>query len=254
MSELIIPLFYDDSSGKSILTWMDEKEIIDNGPSSILKIAKQNSLKEIYFVSKNFHTFNAALKACEKNEIQLKFGLELWITDDSTVQDEQSSLNESKVIVWMKNKNGYKDLIKLYSIIHTSLANKYYHFRGSWDILQRCWTENLVLTIPFWDSFLHKNLLVYGAKIIPKFPVDPIFFFEKDSGIIYEPVLLDAIQKYNNKYETVRTKTIYYETFVDSKAWLTYKCILNRSTFSKPEMEFCSSDRFCFEHWLNLIK
>jgi len=45
------------------------------------------------------------------------------------------------------------------------------------------------------------------------------------------------------------SKTIYYREKKDFKAYMTYRCILNRSTFQKPELRHFGSQEFCMESW-----
>lgn len=254
MDSLLTPIFYDDSSQKSILSWMDEKDATPGGPTSLLALAKQAGLSKIFFVSKSFHSFSTARKICEGAGIQLCFGLELWLTTQLE-GTEGSVANESKVIVWMKNSGGYKDLIHLYNAIYTKPEHKYYHFRGSWDILKNHWTDNLLLTLPFFDSFVARNLLTFNASIFPDLPVAPILFREKNSGTLFQAVIDKAITEYNlaNQLEEMAVKTIYYNKYLDVKAWMIYRTIFKRSTYGKPESEHCGSDRFCFEDYQKLL-
>ena len=66
----------------------------------------------------------------------------------------------------MKNTNAYSDLIKI-----TSCASKegfYYKPNIDFEHLKNLWTKNLILMIPFYDSFLFKNTLE-GYNCIPKY-------------------------------------------------------------------------------------
>ncbi len=132
----IIPIFYDHTSQRSILTPWLSSETTPDGPQSFLKLAKDAGLKEVYFVSKNFYSFIETWRNAQKLELKLIFGLELLICRDSTEKSEESTNDESKVIIWIRNGEGYKDLIKIYSAIYTNKENKYYHFRGSWSLLK----------------------------------------------------------------------------------------------------------------------
>jgi hypothetical protein len=251
----ITPVFYDHSSQKSILTWWGKKDWSDTGPVSILQLAQEANLKQVFFVSKNFHTFNEARLACESNALQLVFGLELWVTD-SLEKNEQSSHNESKIIIWLKNSSSYKDAIKIYSKIHTDINNKYYHYRTSWGMIKSMWTENLMLGLPTFDSFIHKNLLHYGASIIPDLPCDPIIHREVNSGIPFVQLINLALDKYNidKKFLEIKTKTIMYRNYKDAAPYINYRAINNRADFGNPQIDFLCSDKFCFEDYTNLIK
>lgn len=251
----IIPVFYDHSSQKSILTWWSKKDWSETGPVSILQLAQEANLKQIFFVSKNFHTFNEARLACEANNLQLSFGLELWATD-IVEKSEKSSHNESKIIIWLKNSDSYRDAIQIYSKIHTDINNKYYHYRSSWSQIKSMWTDNLALSLPMFDSYIHRNLLHYGASIIPDLPCDPIIQREVNSGIPFEKLINLALDKHNpNKlFQEIKTKTIMYKNYKDSAAYVNYRAINNKADFGNPQIDFLCSDKFCFEDYQNLTK
>lgn len=249
----IVPIFYDHSSHKSILTFDDE---VEGGPDNILKICKDNEIKKCYFVSNNFHTFVNAWKAAKKKEIQLIFGLELWICNDCKIHEDQSVKSNNKIIIFMKNSEGYNDLIKLYTACYTNEENKYYKYRFDYEQLKKYWTNNLLLAIPFYDSFICQNLLQYEANIVPDFPVKPVIFREIDSGLPFERLINGALDEFNkNKdYEEVNVKTIYYKDRKDAAAWIVYRSIGLHSNFSAPEMDYCCSDNFCLESFKELTQ
>lgn len=255
----IIPIFYDTSSRKSILTLEAPKDVKENGPQSIIKLCKDNRIDMIINVSTNFHNFVNGYKECKKENIQYIFGLELWVCDDPTLKEEAEK-NESKIVVMIKNEAGYKDLIKLYSATFTNKSNKYFKFRASWKILKEMWSDNLLLCIPFFDSFLHRNKLTF-AKIMPEFPTAPenIWFWrEVNSGLPFEPLINDAIDNFNadKQYNEIQTKTIYYQDSADLivKAFIIYKSIMQRSNFFKPEFDHFCSKNFSFGNYLEVIK
>lgn len=255
MKEEITPIWYSDSSQKSINVWSPEKECTPSGPQSIITLAKKAGLKEVYFVSPRMYDFVTALKLCESNDLQLIFGLELWVCTNPEEHTEASIADESKVIIWMKSGEGYKDLIKLYSKVYTNIKNKYYHFRGSYNILKECWTENLLLTIPFFDSFLHRNTLNYGSAIVPDFPMKPVFMREINSGLPFELLIEEALMNFTKgEYEIMNAKTIYYDKYDNFKAWQIYRSIHLKSDFHMPKMNFCMSNQFCLEDYLKLTK
>lgn len=252
----IIPLFYDHSSKRSILTYWKEEECVENGPQSIVKIAKNNSLKEIFGISNNFHTFFEAYKNLKEQNINFRFGLSLIMCNDINDKSEESIKTQHKIIIWMKNSTAYKDLIKIYTKCHADINNKYYIQRFDFNQLNSLWTNNLILSLPFFNSFIHKNTLEYGCDIMPNFPVLPIIFREQNSGLPFENLINKALEKYNKdgNMEEVKCKTIYYEKKDDMKAYMVYRAIENQSTFAKPELEDFCSNNFSFEDYKELIK
>jgi len=250
----IIPIFYSDSSQRATNVWWPEKDCESpDGPQSIITLAKKTGLKEVYFVSTRMYDFPAALKLCEQNNLQLIFGLELWVCSNSEEHSEASVADESKVIVFMKNSDAYFDIIKLYSRVYGNIKNKYYKMRASWSILKECWTPNLLLAISFFDGFYARNTLNYGSSIIPDFPDKPIFLKEVNSGLPFEDILYESLNNFTKgEYEVVRVKTIYYNNYQDFRAWQVYRSIHFRSNFSNPEMNFCMSNQFCLEDYLKI--
>jgi len=175
---------------------------------------------------------------------------------DKIEKNDQSKQNESKVILWMKESAAYKDLIKIHSEIHMNGANKYWHYRGDWATVKRMWSDNLNLSIPFADSFIHRNLLNYGSCIIPDFPCDPILHREINSGLPFAQLIDEALDLYNknNNFEEIKTKTIMYKKRIDSRAYSNYRAILNKGDFGNPGIDFLCSDNYCFEDYLEVTK
>lgn len=251
----IIPIFYDHTSQKSLITPWLASEVTPNGPASAFALAKSVGLNQVFLVSSNFYSFIEAWKNAQKMEIQLIFGIELWICQNAHEHSPASSSDESKIIIWIKNGNGYEKAIKIFSEIYKDPENKYYHVRGSWQNLKNNWSDDLSLSVPFFDSFLHRNLLNQGSQIIPSFPCEPYFHLEIDSGLPFAQYIEDSIATYGvSQDKIIKTKTIYYENKKDVKAWQVLRSINLHSDFSNPELPFCVSDNFSFEDYKNLTK
>jgi DNA polymerase III alpha subunit len=111
----MIPLFKSHYSlGRSILT-LEDKQEQDDYPDSIIQIAKQNNLKEIYLVEDNMSSFLEAYTNCRANNIKLNYGLRISITESINDKTEESRQKTSKIIIFPKNKSGYESLTKLFS-------------------------------------------------------------------------------------------------------------------------------------------
>lgn len=256
----IIPIFYDHTSLLGVMTaWTPDECKDPTGPQSFLKLAKDAGLKKVYFVSTNFEAFREALKNANKLGLELVFGLQMWLTDDSiNNHTDQSLKQEHKIIVFADNGAAYNDLSLLYTDCYTNQNNKYYKMRYDFKQLRKFWTKNLVLAFPYVDSFLAKNRLVMGASIVPEFDFVPkkdiVFFKEVDSGLPFAQLIDEAIESFCSSYEVVKTKTCYYEKTEDCPAYMIFRGIQERSTFSKPELRWFCSDRFSFEAWKELTK
>ena len=253
----IIPLFYDQSSFKSILTYWKEKDSHADGPSSIVSICKENNIKRCVGVSKNFSTFIDAWKNLNGVGTELIWGIEFIMCDDASVRTDESRLNEHKIIIFMRGKEGYEDLLKIYTACHTNPENKYYIQRFDYKQLKKLWTNNLMMALPFFDSFIAKNLLSFGSTIVPDLSfVKPVIFREVGSGLPFEHLIHAALDKYNKdkNLEEFQTKTIYYKNREDFRAYSVYRAIMNKELHTKPNIDHFGSREFCFENYKELIK
>jgi DNA polymerase III alpha subunit len=135
------------SIGKSILTLKHPEKVEDGGPDSIFSIAQENNLKEFFLVEDSLVGFLEAKKVSEELNINLYFGLRLEVENGSSY----------KIIIFAKDSKGIKDLNKIYSTKFCS-EDKF-----SLDILKSLWTDNLLLFIPFYDSFIFNNTLSFSG-------------------------------------------------------------------------------------------
>jgi DNA polymerase III alpha subunit len=251
----IIPIFYDHSSKKSILTYWKIKETEPDGPRSIIKLCKENNVDTIYGVSDNFATFIEAYKNCREEKIKFRFGFEVWMCDDAKVHNEESLLNEHKIIIFGKNSASYKDMVRIFSAVHADKDNFYYKARFDFNQLANLWTNNLHLALPFFDSFIAQNATNYGSFIVNQLPTDPIIFREQDTEHPKEKIINRALDSYNadKKFTEVKTKTIFYEKSSHFDEYTVYRCIQNRgASFDEPKMDFFCSPTFSFENYLTL--
>ena len=86
----MIPLFKSHYSlGRSILTLEDKPER-DEYPDSIIQIAKQNKLKEIFLVEDNMSSFLEAYTNCKNNDIKLNYGLRISVTESMADKTDES--------------------------------------------------------------------------------------------------------------------------------------------------------------------
>ena len=221
----MIPLFKTHSSiGKSILRIEDVKRIAD-----------ENEFDEVYLVEDTMVGFPEAFRTFGE---KLRFGYRF-----SIFNDEESDDSESKIIAFADGDQGYKDLCSLYT---RSFGEK---LKTPWDEYQ-----NLKFAVPFYDSFLHKNLVGF-ANCMPNLPKD-IHFFTEDNGLPFDGILNSKIKDFaeNNTCSLTKVKSIYYENKEDVEAFQTYKCICNRqpgrqASLSNPRLDHFGSDRFCVEAW-----
>jgi hypothetical protein len=71
----------------------------------------------------------------------------------------------------------------------------------------------------------------------------------------FEPLIEEALMNFTKgEYEIMDVKTIYYPDYEDAKAWLVYRTIKERSTFNKPQLDYCCSDNFCLSDYMEATK
>ena len=245
-----LPLFKTHFSlGKSCLTAEKPTVNLEKYPISVFDLALSAKLNELVVVDENMTGFLQLQKNAADNKLKLCFGIRLEVCQDCLHQDEKSLKSRAKYIIFAKNNDGYKTLIKIWSF--AAKEGFYYNPTIDFGNLKRLWNDNLLLAVPFYDSFLHLNSFE-GNVHVPVFSgMQPIFFLE-ENGLPFDPRLRAKVLDYcgKNGYETVEAQSIYYKSKSDFVAWLTFKCIHNRTTIEKPELDHCSSDMFSYDHWL----
>lgn len=251
MENNIIPIFKTHYSiGRSILTCdKAEDKINENKPVSIFSIAKYHGLKEIYLIDSSMTGFIEILDNSKDCGIPVRFGYKVVCCADLNDKSEKSLETEHKIIIWLKNSNGYKNLIKISS--KANVDGFYYTGRIDYKNLQELWSDDLMLSIPFYSSFLHNNALKGYKCIFQLEKYKPIFFVE-DNGLPFDYILNDKITNFcqSNNLPIQKIQSIFYYKRRDFLSYLTFRCINNRSTLNKPELRHMSSDNFCFESWL----
>lgn len=251
MNNNIIPLFKSHYSiGRSILT-VDkaENELKENKPISIFSIAKYYKLPEVYISDSSFTGFIETYESVKDLNIPIRFGYQVICCADIEDKSEKSFETEHKIIIWMKNSDAYKSLIKISSKAATD--GFFYIPRIDYKNLKSLWSDDLLLTIPFYDNFLHNNCLKGSRCIFQLEEFKPVFFIE-DNGLPFDSIIKEKILNYcqSNKLEYQDTQSIFYHKRKDFLSYLTFRAINNRSTLNKPQLSHMSSDNFCFESWL----
>lgn len=249
MQSSVMPLWSSHYSGRGIFTL--EEESPDVGPKSLLDLAKKEGIKDVLLVENCMTGFLEAYTSAKALELNLRFGLKLIITDDAKTKEE-SMKNESKIILFIKNAQGYRDLIKVWA-----WANEegfYYVPRIDWKEFDKLVTDNLIIAFPFYDSFVAKNLLTF-SEIMPKLNGRPHTFFVEENQLPFDGVIHNALTKYcsaGNNCSLTKAQSIFYEKYEDFKAYQTFRCILNQSKLSNPNFDHMASDTFNLEHWREL--
>jgi len=244
----ILPLFKSHYSlGRSILT-LSPPEEDRQGPDSIFDIVKESGLQDLFLIDDSMSGFLEAYTNSKELGVKLIFGLRITVCEDMLEKTPESLEKGSKYIILAKNTGGYKRLIKIYS--DAARNGFYYHPRIDFPTLKKYWNKkDLMLSVPFYDSFIFRNTLE-NALCIPDFSfAEPTFFTEK-SGVPFDDLIEERVHDFcGEKYDTTQVRSIYYKDKKDFKAYLTFRCINNRSTLNRPNLEHMCSDEFCFENW-----
>jgi DNA polymerase III alpha subunit len=244
----MIPLFKSTYSRKSILT-LDKPSPPNSGPDSILSIAKDHGLNQLVLVEDEFTGFKTALDRCKELGIKLIFGIRFNICNDRMAEDKKSS--NHKLIVFAKNDNGAKLLMKLYSLAFSESE-------GFLDCmtLKDKWSPDLALAVPFYDSFMHRNSF-YFQTCIPDLEFAAPTLFLENNGLPFDEKLRSKVFKLaeENNWPTKEAKTIYYRNKKDYESYVTYRIITGRiggknQTLDKPELEDMSSNEFSWESFV----
>lgn len=242
----MIPLFKSHYSlGRSILT-LEDKDEKDDYPDSIIQICKENKMKELYLVEDNMSSFLEAYSNCRKNKIKLNYGLRISVTESMSDKSEESKTKSSKIILFFKNKKGYQQLTKLYSI--AAKEGFYYEARLDYETISKNWTDDLILCIPFYDSFIFNNTLK-NSLCIPQFDFTKPIFFIEDNDLPFDSLVKQKALSFaeKNDLKVYKAQSVFYKERKDFKAYLTFRCINNRSVLNKPNLDHMSSNEFCFE-------
>lgn len=247
---MILPIFTSNYSiSSSILTLDDPSKVSPEGSDSILEIAQSNNLKQVVLLESSFIGFKRALDSFAAANIQLIYGVRFKICNDRLAEDREKS--DHKICIFAKNDHGCKELMKLYSTAQTK-------FGGFLDysLLKERLSDNLLVVVPFYDSFIHRNAL-HNKQCLPDLSFCRPVMWLGDHGLPFDNLLrrktLDFAAK--NGYPTQEIHHIYYKNRADISAMTTYKILTNRQggkaqTLDRPELQHFSSSEFCYEAFL----
>ena len=249
----MLPLFKSHYSiGKSILTLNPPGTSKEEGADSIFDILLDHDLDKLILVEDTPTGFLQARKVAFEEDIDFVFGLRVSIK----CFDDEDSPSNHKVIIFSKNDKGCERLNLIYSKIYCDQNGV-----GSYEVLKNFWSEDdLMLAIPFYDSFLYQNSFSFSS-CIPDFSFCKPLFLVEDNGLPTDFLLTSIVDNYCKQYgyETQLSKSIFYKNRSDANALQTYKCICNRgfsknTSLSKPNLEGFGSREFSFESWKEQIK
>lgn len=244
---MMLPIFRSNYSLTSVLTleqYVTKENRPTNQPDSVFDVCKDYGIEDVFIVDNTLTGMVEAYENSKKADLNLRFGYRVNVCQDIENKTSESELTESKFIIFAL-QNSFTDLIKLHNI---STTTGIYNGKARLDFktLKENWSKNLLLAVPFYDSYVYYNLL-YGRQCVPELDfTDPVYFIE-NNGLPFDGLLINHIQETIKDHEIIPSKTIYYRERKDFKAYMTYRCILNRTTFQKPELRHFGSQEFCME-------
>tara|TARA_R100001082_G_scaffold48047_3_gene25800 strand:+ start:9095 stop:9859 length:765 start_codon:yes stop_codon:yes gene_type:complete len=249
----VIPLFKSHYSlGRSILTLdMPDESSTDGSSDSIFDIANEAGIKDIFLVEDTMAGFLEAYTHAKDLNKKLIFGIRLTFCPDYSEKSEEGRKNSFKNIIFVKNAKGYKQLIKIWTL--AAQEGFYYEPRLDFKTLKSYWTKDLMLAIPFYDSFLYNNKYT-DSQCIPDFSfTNPVFFIEDNDTLIDKDMASSIKEFCGDKYETLLAKSIYYKSRKDFDAYLTFRCINKRTSVEKPNFDGMCSNEFCYESYSEVV-
>ena len=146
-----------------------------DGSRSIFSIAEEEGLKEIFLLENSMTGFPQAIKNAEQLGVHLIFGVQLMFEGGH------------KINLFARSSKGCRLLNKVYSETFSKENPE-----CDEKILESNWSEeDLLLAVPFYDSFLHKNLTTFDACTPNLIPFKPTFFKKVKRSNISLIILLD---------------------------------------------------------------
>lgn len=255
----IVPLFSTSASRKNGGIFVIDKADSASkskhlyGPVNLVDLTKEEKLSQITLVESNFINFLMAQKYFNEINCQFRFGLKLVVCNNINDKSEESFKSESKIIIFLKDDKAYKNLINIYTKAATD--GFYYIPRIDWKYLNDNWTDDLIMALPFYSSFLAKNLLTFSS-IIPIIPTGQLLLLKEiDQELPFDDLINEGVDNYakSNNYEIENVKSIYYKNKNDANKFLIYRCILERTTWDAPNMDAMCSQNFSWEAYKELV-
>lgn len=249
-----IPLIKTDFSiGRSIIQMGRVSDSVHNTPDqpdNIQDILEDYKWDKLFLVEDDLGGFVPGYLAAQKAGAQLIYGWRISLVEDGAKKEKQPS---SKAIIFVKSEKGWKKLVKI-----ATKAQIDYFFEGArmdWKTLQELWCDELVLAIPHFDGFIHKNLCSKEQSIPDFGRIKPYLFFE-DCDLPFDGIIRRKSEEYAAAYglKTLNVKTCYYKNrsdlvYFQSRKLMDRKTFGSGGTIDEPNMEFFCSAEFSLESW-----
>jgi len=258
---MITPVFTSTYSigGHSLLTLDEPEKSKPGGALSVFDLTKRGNLTQVVLEDRKIDGFLQAYKSAKAAKVQLIYGLRLTVCADAAQKDPASAKTESAISVFCRNTQGYHDLLRLWSRAAT-IGHYDGRARADWAMVRELWTDNLVLALPFFSSFLAVNTLTFN-RVVPQLPsgIKHWVCDEVDGGgLPFSPLIRAAVQGYvkdsGGLAEVWPVKSVRYAEPGDFKALMVLRCLAEKSSFDKPEVPHLSSPLFSFAAYQELVR
>jgi len=256
----VLPLFKSHFSlGRSILTLEKPTGKENTYPISIFDLLTLNKLSTLVLVEDCISGLLQASKQADETKVKLVFGLRLDVCENMAQKDEASLIRRAKYIIFARDTEGYKTLIKIWSI--AAQQGFYYTPNIDFKTLRSLWNEHLNLAVPFYDSFLYLNSFCSHVHVPELDSFKPVIFLTENNGLPFDDMLEQRVKEYclSNGYDILPAQSIFYKSPDDYLAYVAFRCLHNRGTSQKctlerPELDHMNSDEFNFDKWLAMHK
>ena len=81
---------------------------------------------------------------------------------------------------------------------------------------------------------------------------DPVYAVEQND-IPFNYLIEKKVQEYCKQDKCMNVKSVFYNKKEDFKAFLRFRCISNRSSLDKPNLDHMTSDEFSLESYLENV-
>lgn len=249
---MILPVFSTNYSiGASLITLEDPAKTSPDGADSLLSIVQELGLKQCVIADTTMIGFKRTHESLSKMGVQLIFGVKFLATNNRFAEEKLRETSRHKTIVFAKNDNGCRELVKLYSEAHTKSGGFV-----DYQLLKERWSENLDLVFPFYGSFIHQNSL-HGKQCLPDHSFTRATFFVGSHGLPFDSILRRKTLDYstNHGLNVQEMHQIYYKNRKDIEAYQTFRILTNRQagkpqTLDRPELPHFGSCEFSVESFL----
>ena len=234
------------SIGKSIIQVNPKGKSSNSSTPNLVDICLKNDITTAVVVDDSMAGIWPIYNTLSEQGINLIFGLRLSFVDDAENKSDNSNKSEHKNIIFIKDFEDYKRLIKISSDAHTKFFHKLP--RVDYNYINDSLSDSMEIAVPFYDSFIFNNLFTFNS-CIPNFGRKPVFFIE-NHNLIYDDILKQSVVSYasNNQCDTELVRSVYYENPGDFLAWKVRKILAKkgqRKTIESSNFNNCTSNTFC---------